>query len=96
MAPVPGTKWLRCSTSAAMRSSDKRLCYRPLLAEADVIIAPTTSRVSRIAGWALQRLSEILNASVVVRRPLRNLAAQLTRINYAHGPYGASDVRLLG
>jgi len=42
MAPVPGTKWLRCSTSAAMRSSDKRLCYRPLLAEADVIIAPMT------------------------------------------------------
>ena len=52
MAPVPGTKWLRCSTSAAMRSSDKRLCYRPLLAEADVIIAPMTSRVSRIAGRA--------------------------------------------
>ena len=104
MAPVPGTKWLRCSTSAAMRSSDKRLCYRPLLAEADVIIAPVTSRVSRIAGWALQRLSEILNASVVVRRHAGHAArggpgtarACPTRINYAHGPYGASDVRLLG
>ena len=45
MAPVPGTKWLRCSTSAAMRSSDKRLCYRPLLAEADVIIAPINVRL---------------------------------------------------
>ena len=41
MAPVPGTKWLRCSTSAAMRSRDKHAIDR-FWPEADVIIAPIT------------------------------------------------------
>jgi hypothetical protein len=41
MAPVPGTKWLRCSTSAAMRSRDKRsVLSTAFWPEADVIIAP--------------------------------------------------------